>query len=231
MLNGARGSLFLIDRKRGQIFTVSGTSVKRLNLSAGVIGYTARSGESVLCDLFNDPRYDESIDDLTVNAEYLSQNSKVIIGVRGGQGGGGRDGGDNGRMSAQHMSPRASIYTPPSTLLLSVPVRNCEGVVIGVLAAVHSSEISYGYGGSKNRKEFSNEDGLILTLMGSFVASNVEKVSAKRVLTQATHNLVACENTLRSAILSGGDRENNSNSYYFNDRNSSGYRDISRHEK
>lgn len=199
MLNGAKGSLFLIDRKRSQIFTVNGAAVKRLNASSGIIGYTARSGQGILCELFYDQRYDETIDDLTLHPEYYSQSKKHIIQV--GVGGGG------GKISAlrtpeAYSSSTSSAMRTPygivaarSPLVLSIPVRNCEGTVIGVLAATHSVDASSG-----ERKSFSKEDGLVLTLLGCFIASNVEKVATKRVLTQASANIVTCENTLRSAI-------------------------------
>ena len=56
MLRGARGSLFLIDKRNSEVFTVSGAAVRRFGLGQGIVGHCARTGESVFGAMFHDPR-------------------------------------------------------------------------------------------------------------------------------------------------------------------------------
>ena len=48
MIRNAKGCLFLLDTKQRELFTVKGGAVIRSGLR-GVVGHTARTGESVLC--------------------------------------------------------------------------------------------------------------------------------------------------------------------------------------
>ena len=64
MVRGARGNLFLMDRKKHELFTVYGASVRRVSLGMGIVGHVARTGESVMVDMIMDERFDENVDGL-----------------------------------------------------------------------------------------------------------------------------------------------------------------------
>ena len=83
-----------------------------------------------------------------------------------------------------------------SPLLLGIAVRNCEGVVIGVLTATRMPDEDT----PEEDLKFGNEDCLVMHLMAQYTAGNIEKIAAKKVLSAASNNIVACENTLKVAI-------------------------------
>jgi hypothetical protein len=182
MIRGARGNLFLIDRKRHEMFTVSGSSVRRCAIGLGVVGYIARTGESVLTELIMDSRFDENIDKHCMETDSYAQTEKHIIP--------GRARGDSFSIT------QYGLLGGMSPLLLGIAVRNCEGVVIGVLTATRMPEPDR----PEEDLKFGNEDCLIMHLMAQYTAGNIEKIAAKKVLSAASNNIVACENTLKVAI-------------------------------
>jgi hypothetical protein len=167
MLKGARGSLFLIDKRSNEVFTVSGSAVKRANMGTGIVGHCARTGESVFGDMFLDDRFDERLDGMCLSAEFFATTNSHII------------------TSTSH-----GLVAGMSPKLLCIAVRNCEGGIIGVLTATIA-------GANPN---FSQQDCLVMHLMSTYIAGNIEKIAAKKVLKSASHNIVACENTLRREI-------------------------------
>ena len=167
MVRGAQGSLFLIDKRTSEVFTVGGAAVKRASMGRGIVGHCARTGESVLCDLFHDERFDEQVDGLCLSLDFFASTSKHII------------------TSTSH-----GLVAGSSPKLLSIAVRNCEGGIIGVLAATLAEPAA----------AFSRQDCLVMQLMATYIAGNIEKIAAKKVLKSASHNIVACENTLKREI-------------------------------
>jgi len=188
MVHGARGNLFLIDRKRHELFTVSGTSVKRASVGLGIVGHVARTGESVLADMIVDERFDENVDGL-LGFESFTQTEKFVV--------------SGGRNDQRFGVTQYGLLGGVSPLLLAIAVRNCEGVVIGVLTAT-KMPVNEKSAGVEN---FGGEDCLVMHLMAQNIAGNIEKIAAKKVLNAATNNIAACENTLKHAIggRGGGD--------------------------
>ncbi|GMI14592.1 hypothetical protein TrLO_g4427 [Triparma laevis f. longispina] len=182
MVRGARGNLFLVDRKRHELFTVSGSSVQRCAIGLGIVGHVARTGESVLTELIMDSRFDENIDRHCMETDSFTQTETHIIAGNPGR-----------ERSFSHT--QYGLLGSKSPLLLAIAVRNCEGVVIGVLTATQMPE-----GGESAALSFGNEDCLVMHLMAQFTAGNIEKIAAKKVLSAASNNIVACENTLKTAI-------------------------------
>ena len=181
MVRGARGNLFLVDRKRHELFTVSGSSVRRCAIGLGIVGHVARTGESVLTELIMDSRFDENIDRHCMETDSFTQKETHIIA---------------GNPAHQSFSvTQYGLLGSKSPLLLAIAVRNCEGVVIGVLTATQMPDKSF-----TNGLSFGNEDCLVMHLMAQYTAGTIEKIAAKKVLSAASNNIVACENTLKTAI-------------------------------
>lgn len=62
-----RATFFMVDRERDQVFSKAATALEigeiRGPLHRGVVGYVARTGRSLnLKDVYNDPRFDRSVD-------------------------------------------------------------------------------------------------------------------------------------------------------------------------
>ena len=163
----------MIDKRSSEVFTVSGSSVKRCTIGCGIVGHCARTGESVFGDMFLDERFDEAVDGMCLSADYFSSSKSHII-------------------TSTSYGPVVGGGSPK---LLCIAVRNCEGGIIGVLAATMSGGGSHDAGAT-----FSQQDCLVLQLMATYIAGNIEKIAAKKVLKSASHNIVACENTLKREI-------------------------------
>ena len=110
------------------MFTVSGSSVRRCAIGLGIVGYIARTGESVLTELIMDSRFDENIDKHCMETDSFAQTEKHIIP--------GRTRGDSFSVT------QYGLLGSTSPLLLGIAVRNCEGVVIGVLTATRMPDAS-----------------------------------------------------------------------------------------
>jgi hypothetical protein len=184
MVHGARGNLFLVDRKRRELFTVSGTSVKRASVGLGIVGHVARTGESVLTEMIMDDRFDENVDGL-LGFESFTQTDKFVV---------------SGRNDGRYGVTQYGLLGSVSPLLLAIAVRNCEGVVIGVLTATKMPVTEK----SVEVQSFGGEDCLVMHLMAQNIAGNIEKIAAKKVLNAASNNIVACENTLKQAFVGKG---------------------------
>ena len=184
MVHGARGNLFLVDRKRHELFTVSGASVKRASVGLGIVGHVARTGESVLADMIMDDRFDENVDGL-LGFESFTQTDKFVV---------------SGRNDGRYGVTQYGLLGGVSPLLLAIAVRNCEGVVIGVLTATKMPVNEK----SVEVENFGGEDCLVMHLMAQNIAGNIEKIAAKKVLSAATNNIAACENTLKQAFVGRG---------------------------
>ena len=78
-----------------------------------------------------------------------------------------------------------------------MPVRNCEGVVIGVLTATKMPV------NNVSPDKFLGEDCFLMHLMAQNIAGNVEKIAAKKVLNAASVNIYSCEQVLHHAMMGG----------------------------
>jgi hypothetical protein len=154
-----------------------------VGLERGIIGWCSSRGESLLMgDMGNDGRYDAEIDNLALDSQYYSDNNESFSRSEGGD------------RSSPYDSPMKSSTSRFGQLklgitpqLLVVPIRNSSGQVIGVLTAVHHSSSSSSPAEASSSQPirhhmFETEDCLVLTMLGTFIAQNVEKVAAKRVL-------------------------------------------------
>ena len=71
VVDADRTTIYQIDRQRGEIFSrvalgLEGSQEIRLPITRGVIGFVARTGRTLrLRDAYNDPRFDQSIDERT----------------------------------------------------------------------------------------------------------------------------------------------------------------------
>lgn len=152
MIRNARGCLFLLDTKQRELFTINKTSVLRLPFR-GIVGHTARTGESILCerDARSHHLYFSGVDKWANESEIVARGGGKVVSIGKGEENGG------------------------NTALVTVAIRSAQGNVVGVLTA------SFVYDeGDTGQKFFIHEDPFVLSILGSFVAANLEKISAAK---------------------------------------------------
>jgi len=64
MINGSAGTLIMLDKKKQEMWTLKEKREKRSPMNVGIIGFVAKTSQSVYSSMFEDQRYDSSFDDV-----------------------------------------------------------------------------------------------------------------------------------------------------------------------
>ena len=150
MIAGAAGTLMLLDKPAGEMWTVKSGAERRSPLQQGVMGFVGKTSESVYADLFSDERYNPAIDDIMLSKNDASPtNSKTWWGTN---------------------MPTINSATG-SPVVLCIPVRDYDGITVAVLSAVRV-HVERG----ESVKPFNPNDALALAVLSCYVGGHLEKL-------------------------------------------------------